>query len=268
MTYSALELANAFIKAGELDDALDALNDHLDSQPDSFDEKRLRIEILMRLDGDENLLTALNALASLHDKTAEDYILQSVVLERLSRPEELLDVLMTGYQKFPERERLIERYVYVLQSQSKFSEAKSVIENVLEFHPQSWRWLQWAGDICTELGDYETALKYYDMAIDVIRSTFTDISGSITGIYARLLLARADVLAKLNLVERADHDYLEAEKLIPDDPMIPFRRGILYVERDTDKAVELCHQAYDAASPFFREEMTKILKNYPQLPQP
>ena len=51
--YSPIELAEAFIRTGELADALDALNPHLEAQPNDETALRLRAAVLMRLPGED-----------------------------------------------------------------------------------------------------------------------------------------------------------------------------------------------------------------------
>ena len=43
MGYSPLQLAQAFIKTGEIEDALDALNQHLEATPSDDETRRLRV---------------------------------------------------------------------------------------------------------------------------------------------------------------------------------------------------------------------------------
>ena len=43
--YNPITLADAFIQAGELDDALDALNQHLEANPSDDDARRVDIDM-------------------------------------------------------------------------------------------------------------------------------------------------------------------------------------------------------------------------------
>ncbi|MEO1163713.1 MAG: tetratricopeptide repeat protein, partial [Chloroflexota bacterium] len=49
MAYTPMQLAETFLKTGELEDALDALNQQLEAEPADEEARRLRVQVLMPL---------------------------------------------------------------------------------------------------------------------------------------------------------------------------------------------------------------------------
>ena len=130
MPYSPLQLAQAFIQTGEIEDALDALNEHLDTTPDDTEGRRLRAQVLARIPGETALRKALADLDALSEQTAHDYILRSALWEKLGRGAESLEAAARGHQTHPEDERLIERYLYVLRTQGDFAGARKLAARI------------------------------------------------------------------------------------------------------------------------------------------
>src|SRR5690606_8702827 len=83
MVYSPMELAQAFIKSGELSDALDALNRHLEQNPDDDEGLRLRSEVLSRFRDTVSLQKALNDLIQLHEPAFEDWVRRVALSQKL-----------------------------------------------------------------------------------------------------------------------------------------------------------------------------------------
>jgi tetratricopeptide (TPR) repeat protein len=264
--YSNLELADAFIKAGELEDALEALHQQLKDSPQDDESRRICADVLARLTGNDNLRSAIKLLDELSEQTADDYIKRSVLLERLGLDDDAIAAVKQGYTKYPDDERLTERYLYLLRNIGKISEALEIVNKLLADQADDWRWLQWASDLSVDDGDHDAAIKHYSAALDAVKSTHdVDIDATllraIRAIYARILLARADVFVKVNQLENAETDYNYAAGFMPDEPAIPFNLGTIAVLRgDIDKAVELCGGALQKATPTMQEHMRDSLK--------
>ncbi len=257
MSYSPLELADAFIKTGELSDALDALNQHLGETPDDEETLRLRIEVLMRLPGEHNLRAALADLDKLVTPTPDDHARRSVALERMGN----IDGAITAMQQARSdsgNERLAERHLQLLAAQGKTVAALELVRT----QPRSWRWLQWEGDLLVMEGDGEPATERYGTALDLLeeRRHLMDERHA-AAMRARLLLARAKAHQQLGNSEQAESDYAAAVEIVPDDPMIPFNQGLLASLRgDMDSAVKLCREAITDANDVLRAEMQKSLQ--------
>jgi tetratricopeptide (TPR) repeat protein len=264
--YSNLELADAFIKAGELEDALEALRQQLKDSPQDDESRRICGDVLARLTGDENLHEAIKLLDELSEQTADDYIKRSVLLERLGLDDDAITAVKQGYTKYPDDERLTERYLYLLPNIGKISEALEIVNKLLADQADDWRWLQWAGDLSVDAGDHDGAIKHYSTALDAIKSKHdVDIDATllraIRAIYARILLARADAFVKVNQLEKSEKDYHYAAVFMPDEPVISFNLGTIAALRgDIDKAVELCGDALAKATPTMQDHMLDSLK--------
>jgi tetratricopeptide (TPR) repeat protein len=264
--YSNLELADAFIKAGELEDALEALRQQLKDSPQDDESRRLYVDVLVRLTADGNLRSAIKLLDELSEQTADDYIKRSVLLERLGLDDDAIAAAKQGYTKYPDDERLTERYLYLLRNIGKISEALEIVNKLLADQADDWRWLQWAGDLSVDDGDHDDAIKHYSAALDAIKAkhdvdTDATLLRAIRAIYARILLARADVFVKVNQLEKAENDYNYAVGFMPDEPTIAFNLGTIAALRgDIDKAVELCRDALQTATPTMQEHMRDSLK--------
>lgn len=270
MSYSPRQLAEAFIQTGELDDALDTVSQYLTTAPDDEDMRRLRIEICSHLDDPTHIRLALEDMQYISTWQPPDYMIHSVLLEKAGQRQDSINVLREAYDRHPDDERLIERYVHLLRVQGSVDEAQAVVARMIGDQPDSWRWLQWAGDLEMDAQDYAAAEAYYSSAIDAleqryaisahdtaaIRTEAHAAPAAVLAVYARLRIARGYVLAKLEQLEQADDDYAAAARLIPDDAMIPFRRGLLAAKRgDMETTKQLCTHAFDLANETLRQVM-------------
>lgn len=262
MPYSPLELAAAFLQTGELNDALDALNTHLAQQPQDDRARRMRIGVVRHLAG-EHLHTALADFAQLQAPQPDDAIQHSMLLEYAARPDDALDVLAQARTRWPDDERLTERYLHLLLAREKFDAALAVAQSL----PRVWRWLQWEGDVLAAQGDDMLATARYGLALARLDDVVTDSSAHyFAPIQARLLLARAGAYQRLGMLEQADEHYAAAARFVPDDPALPFNQGLLaWLRGDSQQALGLCRAALDSASDVLRENLLADLKTNPDL---
>ncbi len=257
MAYSPLELAHAFIKTGELDDALEALTQHLDNHPDD-ESRRLRAQVLMRLPGDDNLRAALRDFDTLSEHTIDDSVRRSIVLERLGEWRQAVQAMRHICAQDERDERLAERLVQLLIVGEEWAEANRLVDTM----PRTWRWLQWSGDIATCMGDAARAALRYGLALAQIETRFDfTIDRWGRALKARLLLARGNAYCQQNQLDAAESDFDSAAELVPDDPMLPFYRAVIAALRDdVDEAVKLCKHALAHATDAIRTEMINTLK--------
>ncbi|MBC7869857.1 MAG: tetratricopeptide repeat protein [Chitinophagaceae bacterium] len=279
MAYTPLQLAEAFLKAGELPDALDALNQQLAVTPKDDDVLRLRAQVYMR-GGRAQFQLAYTDLSSLQDKTRDDIFSMSVVLEKMGRLEEAL--VSAGILKnfFEIDDRLRERYIHLLHRLERFDEARAAAQLAAQQHPDDWRWRQWVGDLAVESGDDKAAADAYTDALAIIRARYEfdfnapaavlenaggdAISLTIVASYARLLVARGHVLRRLHYFDDSEADYVAAEKLLPSDAAIPFNRGLVAALRgDSAEAESLCRAALASATPALRAHLIESLEEEP-----
>jgi tetratricopeptide (TPR) repeat protein len=252
LTYSPLELAAAFIQTGELDDALAALNQHLEDHPEDDRVRRWRINVLRQLD---HAPSALEDFPHLSEHTPDDMLNHSVLLEQAGEVEAAIEVMTAACAHWPENERLAERSVQLLMMAGRYDTALDVVRQ----QPRNWRWLGWEGDLLAQMGDDMTATARYGLALAQLGEQRDSWLGPIR---ARLLLARAHAYRRLEFYEQADEAYLEAKVIVPDDPMIPFLRGLLrFLQDDLETALILCRPAYAAASEVLRRQMQQELRS-------
>lgn len=187
MPYSPLQLAEAFIRTGELNDALDALNQHLASLPDDDEARRLRASVLRRTDNDGHLQAALDDLNALENPTAEDIVQRSIILQALDDWPGANAAMEQAHDLKPDDDRITERYLLTLEKSGSPDQAYALVQTL----PKSWRWLQIAGELAQRLGDQEAALQSYDAALaDLEKKLDTENSAFAANLKQVLLLKR------------------------------------------------------------------------------
>ena len=255
MPYSFLQQAAAFIQAGELDDALNALNQHLDQQADDQEALRLRLQVLRYFPGEDSQRMAHQDFAKLAESSAQDYLNLALIMA----PAEALEYLRGAHDLWPENNVLTERYIRLLVAERELEAALTVVRQ----QDTRWHWLQWEGDLLVEQGDDMTATARYGLALARVEQMPPD--PYLEPIKARLRLARATAYRRLGFYDQADGDYAAAEQMIPDDPAIPFNRGLIAWWRgNRQQAVELCSAALDRASAVLRSEMLSSIQADPR----
>jgi tetratricopeptide (TPR) repeat protein len=262
MAPTPLEIAQAFVSAGELADALEPLNQHLAANADDQAARRLRIAVLMRLPGDDHQRMALADLDSLSDPGAEDEWRRSIVWQTLGDLGQAADVLAKARTRWPDDEGLIERHLYLLMHNRDYAGAQTLLATL----PRTWRWLIWAGDVAMEyttsaeaVACYTEALADLDRQFDVASNPFA------ANIQAQLFLSRAHAYMGDQAHVLADADFAAAQSIIPDDLMIPFYRGLIAAERgDLVMGISLCGEALNQANDWMRESMESMLRINPR----
>ena len=246
MTYSQLELAAAFIQAGELNDALAALNQHLDNHPTDDRVRRMRIKVRHHLG---HIQGALDDFAPLSDQTPDDMLTHSALLRQAEQVKSAIDLLAGAVRRWPQHERLAEGFVQLSLEAGRHEAALEIVRQ----QPKNWRWLGWEGDLLAAMGDDTMATARYGLALAQLGEQPDAWLGPIR---ARLLLARAHAYRRLEFYQQADADYQQAQSIIPNDPLIPFLRGLLcFLQDDLEAALILCRPAYAAANDAMRQQM-------------
>jgi tetratricopeptide (TPR) repeat protein len=249
----SLERAEAFIQAGELADALDALDAHLEAHPDDHEARRLRIDVLVRLPAMAR--EAANDLALLPDLTGRDHLNRLWALTLGGYSPEAGAALVAEYRQradLPAYARLLLTYLY---AQGAAEQALELLADL----PKTPDWLIWSGKFYTLQGDDRVAVEHYCSALDQMPPS----DNALREIQrAGLLLLRADAYRRLKQYADADADYLAAEAIIPNDSTIAFHRGLLAFEQgDVQTAVDLCRSAMARAPEILRNTaMKKILR--------
>lgn len=257
-SYDSLTLANAFIQAGELDDALDALNQHLEAQPEDDEVRRLRVQVLMRMEGEIKWETIMEDSLALKNPTVDDYLKMSSLSERMKDLDSAVFFTSEALKLQPDDKSLTERHVRLMIASDN---DLSAIDQFLKQLPQHWRWLRWRGEVALLGTDFLSAVNHYSDALEHVESTMDTVNVPFAAnLKAQILLKRANTYQHLQSLAEADADYAAAEQIIPDDPMIPFNRGLIAVlQGDSERGGELCRSAYTNAPAALRDEMRKAL---------
>jgi len=273
MPYTPLQLADAFIQAGELDDALDAINDFLRDEPTDTDAvadaRRLRASILARGEDLSDFEQALADLDALPARTAEDEILAVRLIEQISGLQEALHHAESAHTRFPHDDRLTELLLTLLRRAEATERGRKLAATL----PDDWRWQAWAGDFAADAGDTAAAIRAYSIALDALNAdtitmpehllTRLDIqAATIAGSVARLLVARAACYLQADDLPAAQTDTEAAIKLLPDDPTLPLNLGIIHWRQgDTTRARDAVRDAFGLASPAMTAHLHTMLKS-------
>lgn len=252
MSYTPLELAHAFIRTGEVDDALNALNDHLNDNPDDETVLRLRAQVLLR-QGGVALSAALDDMTALHNLTADDYALLSVIHERLQDYPAAIKAAQAAFSHSKD-ERAAERLIDLYTTAGNYGDALTFIQHN---NLRDWRWLQREADLLVLLGDDMTATARYGLALAQLEGRF-DLAQDATAraLAARILIARAHAYRRSGQLDIAAEQYAKAEAYIPGDPAVTFNRGLVAaLQGDEIAAREYCGAALSQAPAALRREL-------------
>lgn len=257
MSFSAWQIAEACLQAGEVQEALQALEDHLKTSPDDAG-RRLHAALLLRLRSDETgLRQALADLAALSSEETDDFVQRSIIHEKLGDVEAAQTQMRRALEDRPNDERLAERLVWLLRQAGRLNEALALIRQ----QRRTWRWLRWEGDLLAEMGDNTTASARYGLAMAQMEAQF-DLSAEahLAAQHAQIAGARAGAFSRMGLVTAAEECYAIAAQRLK-DPVMDFNRGLLrLLSGELDEAEALCRAGLAAASEEVRATMLAELR--------
>lgn len=229
-----------FIRTGELDDALAALDEQLMAEP--ADDEAMRLRARVRAVLPDGIASALLDWEALPGKTPADHAQIAILYERAGDMAQALHAMHTAHTSAPHDERIAEQYTTLLWQTTQWEQALTVVRN----QPSSWRWQQWEGDLLAELGELEEAEACYSQAIAEIDSLLAgEPNPTLAAIKGRLLLVHGHCYRRLGQPDRAEACYLAAARILPEDPLIDFNRGLCYALRaDEATALHLCQPVW------------------------
>jgi tetratricopeptide (TPR) repeat protein len=259
MSYSPMQLAEAFLNTGELDDALDALNQQLEQQANDDTARRLRIQVLMRLNNEQNLLYALADFEKLPSLTAEDYQMTSIVHEALGDLDTAIIAMNQARELSHDDARFTERLLELLLAKQAYTDALALIRQ----QERRWRWLEREGDILVLMNDDTMATARYGLVLAQLEQFAGQMREDyLNALKARVFLARAHAYRRLEQIETASEHYQAAKALLPDDPTIDFNLGLLtFLQGDLLGAIEQCRVALEGASSYLADSMRESIQN-------
>lgn len=260
MPYSPMELAEVFLKTGELEDALDALNQQLAEHPEDDYARRLRIQAKIRVLDSIGLEAVLNDLDKLTEKSAEDYQTESIVYQKMGNLFSAINAIEQARKIDPQQERFTERLVDLLLNNQEYEKALDIIRQ----QKKHWRWLEREGDVLVLLGNDILATARYGLML----SHLSELDGTMNADYLqalklRVILARAHAYRRLEHTDLARGLYTQARDIV-NDVTIDFNLGLLSdIDGNHTEAVKLCQSALDNAPSGLRHTMLESL-NAPQ----
>lgn len=261
MSYSPVEIASAFVQAGELDEALRVLDDHLHAHPDDDEARRWRIAVRMHLPGDAAQHAALHDLDAIRQPIAEDAWRRSIALQTLGDLEGANAAIADALQQWPDDEGLIERRLYLLTLMGN----RRAAERLLATLPRTWRWLMHSAELAAESARDADALADYSAALADLERSLDPSEPFAANLKAQLLLGRGRVLATTGAYAAAHADFADAQALLPHDPMLTFQRGLLAsLQGDLIQALSVCGEAMTAANADEQAQMEQILRGDPR----
>jgi len=249
--YSPLELAQAFIRTGELTDALDALNDALRADPTHQEALRLRAEVHARGTDENATRAALADYAALESLTVEDSLRMAALHQRLGEQDAALSVLIQARTHFPDSQRIAEQLAEFYLRRGDTQAARDLIAHM----PQTWRWLTLAAECESLAGQHESAASLLTRALTLLDSRTEGDSPFLGGQRVRILCARGRAYRALARYTDARNDYDTAHALMPDDLLIVFNQGALLLLDGHDSGAGLCRTAYQQANAELRAVM-------------
>lgn len=265
MRYDDLQVAEACLDAGAIDEALNVLDALLRARGDPVRKaaaRRLRAAIHARQPDPDSLRAALADLDAIKGPARpDDHLLRSVICERLDRIDDALAAIETGCDRHRRHPRLAEYRLHLLRRAGRLDDAQRVAAAWIAASPADWQWPRWAAEIAAEAGADDAALAHYIQAREKLAAFIGDSADpSYTPLIAALMLAQAAILARLDRLAEADALYVQAADLVPDDPLIAFNRGLLAARRgDIDTAAALCEQALRAGTSGLQAYMRRAL---------
>ena len=259
MAYSPMELAEVFLKTGELDDALEALNQQLSADPSDDYARRLRIRTNMRVLNDEDLNTVLDDLKKLSQKSAEDYHIESILHQKMEDLPSAIRAIDEARNLDPQQERFTERLIELLLMGQQYDEALEVIRQ----QTQDWRWLEREGDVLVLLGNDILATARYGLVLSHLSERDNTMNAEyLQALKLRVILARAHAYRRFGHTDLARDLYKAAREIVKDDVTIDFNLGLLSeMDGNRTEAVKLCQFALDNASSALRHSMLESLNN-------
>jgi len=263
MSYTPMELADAFIKTGELADALEALNQQLEQTPNDEVAKRLRASVLLRIGNEDQLIYAIHDLKGLQNPQAEDFIQLSVLYERAGELEQATQAMKSALDLSASDVRAIERLLTLYIAQDAYDNALALV------HQQStdWRWMQWEADLLVKMDQHEDAIQQYLSVIQLLDNQFNlEADAHLRAIKGQNLLACAHAYRRLEHYVAAQQHYSAAQIILTDDPTIGFYIGVTSaLQGNLDTAVNQCRMALDSCNDLLRDHLLNEISTHPKL---
>jgi tetratricopeptide (TPR) repeat protein len=237
---SPMNMAEAFIRFGEFDDALQVLNAHLEANPADDEARRLRAGVLMRLPLIESQQQALTDLDALVTPTADDFVQRSVIWQQQGDWPTANAAMQHAHTLQPHDERILERYLFTLENVGDDNQISTLLAQV----PRTWRWLQLAGDHALRQVAYPTAIDHYTSALHDLDTRMDTQANPISrALRGTLLSKRGQAYLLHQSYTQAIADLMETAVIFPKDLSYALLHAIaLTLSGNTDAGRDLAQQ--------------------------
>lgn len=168
MPYTALQLAEAHLQAGELAESLACLNVHLVQHPDDPQALRLRSQLLMHSDRVEDLEQALHDLQQLQTDDWQDVQRLAFLYEKRGNPQQAILILQQALERIP-HERLRGYLLELYRRLGRLQEALALA--------QESGWDRLVAELALELDDYPLAQSAWTRCIASFNSRLVPLTG-------------------------------------------------------------------------------------------
>ena len=260
-----LKKSEDLIRSGQLDSAITSLQSTLKKFPKQFQahgllgmayafknnysdaEKHFKLSLssFFNIQAAKNLITLLIQQKRWHEalpwsqQLNENFpsekikmLNHALILRNIGRVNDALDVYKDLLEKYPQNINIYISYGFTLNSLERFQEAIDIYLQGMEIESEDFGILYNIGITYLNQFDYSNALKYLILAQHQNNKSID------------LLLTIAVCYAKKRDFDAAYHSVEEAKKLEPNNPLIPFQMGTLFMQQDKNAmAMEYFDQA-------------------------
>jgi Tfp pilus assembly protein PilF len=255
MAYAPHQLAEAYLQAGEVSDALAVLDSHLAQSPDDETCHHLRAEIRLRVGDFSGAAEDFSRITNLQP---ESVILYSVALVNIGKTHDALHQLSLAYEADNRHEALVMRYVELLIAEGDISTARHIIHQQLTITTSPHYWHIRLGDVLVMNHQPAEAIPHYTRAIKAL-SPQADAGSHIGVMVGGWLCRRAAAFATYGDKNSALKDYASAQKLLPDDGMILVNMGLLMLSHNPTQALAYVQDAWARASVMMRQRIREVV---------
>lgn len=262
-----LKTADAFLQFGEVDDALAALDEAVQVAPDDPLPYLRRAEILTSAGRDlRQALADLDRAAALGMDTVRLHFRRMIVLAELGEIAAARTAHTQALHLQADDPRLWDWGVRLAVLAGDLAGALALIRRVREKQPGVFGWARREAALLLQTGDLAAARDAFTALIAAGAPADPTPGAWEASQWVEIYLARAETYRRLGDFDAALADLACAEKHLPDDPGIPFGRGLVaWARGDSDGAFPLLRAGLESAAPGVREEFWRALADYPRL---
>lgn len=261
-----LRTADAFLQFGEVDDALAALDEAAHAAPDDPLPYLRRAEVLASAGRDlRQALADLDRAAALGMDTVRLHFRRMIVLAELGEVAAARAAHAEALRLEADNPRLWDWGVRLALLAGDLAGALALVRTVREKQPGAFGWARREATLLLQTGDWATARDAFTALIEAGAPADPIPGAWEASQWVEIYLARAEAHRHLANFDAALADLACAEKHLPDDPGIPFGRGLVaWARGDADGAFPLLRAGLESAGPGVREEFWRALVDYPR----